>query len=146
MRHGCTDCRRLAIRQRHDRLLPGYRQMAHETDANVPLRQSAGFKPAQAHGHQEHPVSTEGQLHFASRLGSLGQGPGGPAEVASVVVTMPARVSAGRHHGGRGRLRPRESAAAPGCRQVRDAGPGPVRGGACSPGTARTCGQAGTSA
>jgi len=51
-----------------------------------------------------------------------------------------------RHHGGRGRLRPRESAAAPGCRQVRDAGTGPVRGGACSPGTARMGGQAGTSA
>jgi hypothetical protein len=26
--------------------------MAHETDANVPLRQPAGFKPAQAHGPQ----------------------------------------------------------------------------------------------
>jgi hypothetical protein len=46
-RHGRTDCRRLAIRQRHDRLLAGYRQMDHETDANVSLRQSAGFKPAQ---------------------------------------------------------------------------------------------------
>jgi hypothetical protein len=51
-----------------------------------------------------------------------------------------------RYHGGRGRLRPREPAAAPGCRQVCDAGPGPVRGGACSSGTPRTCGQAGTSA
>jgi len=35
--HSRTDCRKLAIRQRHGRLLPGYRQLAHETDANVPL-------------------------------------------------------------------------------------------------------------
>jgi hypothetical protein len=56
--------------------------MAHETDANVPLRQPAGFKPAQAHGPQEHPVSTQGQLHFCvaarvtrSRFSWAGRGP-----------------------------------------------------------------------
>jgi len=48
--HSRADRRRLTLWQRHDRLLPLYRQMAHESDANAPLRQTAGFRRTLARG------------------------------------------------------------------------------------------------